>query len=325
MKAPDHRTVSSACIGRRREVWDVRKLAILLLATAFLITLPAGIRLPTDSEAPVIGLATAMADDDDDDAGDDDDDDGGGDDDASGGDDDDDGGGDDDSSGGDDDDGGGGDDDSSAGDDDDDASGGDDDASGDDDDGSASDRDTGQSGAPDRDRGESDDRGGPEDRGASSREIGSRPGDDRTVVIQNSPAVGAIGQAVGQRHSEPGMAPTDASTARSRAMVEIARELGAPLADISDQPPISGVVTQEMLSAAERRYVETVREAWEAHGFPWNDSEVLQSLNELDALVSALERIMHDVDGASPGTHVATDFNQDGFVDINDLWDAYWR
>ena len=90
-------------------------------------------------------------------------------------------------------------------------------------------------------------------------------------------------------------------------------------------PRISGAVTQEMLDEAEDRYVDAVQEAWEAHGFPWNDSEVLQSLDELDALVSALESIMRDVDGGSSGATVVTDINDDGFVDINDLWDAHLR
>ncbi len=313
MKAPDDRTGLSVCIPRRFEAWGFRRLIVLLFAAAFLIAFPADIRLPKASEGSAVGLATAHADDDDggdDDDDDDDDDDGGsgsgGDDDA-GGSDDDDGGDDDDAGGGDDDDGGG----------DDDAGGGDDDDgdSGDDDD--AGDRDDSS------DRSDSDDRGGPEDRGASSRTIGSRSDADRNVVTQNSPAAAPAGQALGQRHDEPGVAPTDESTARARAMVEIARDLGAPLADGSDLPPISGVVTQEMLSAAERHYVETVQEAWEAHGFPWNDPEVLRSLSELDAMVSALESIMQD--GDESRARAATDFNQDGFVDINDLWDAYWR
>ena len=107
-------------------------------------------------------------------------------------------------------------------------------------------------------------------------------------------------------------------------MVEIARDLGAATPIRSEQPRISGAVTQEMLDTAEQRYVDAVQEAWEAHGFPWNDSDVLERLNDFDALVSALEGIMQDPDGVM-GTRVATDFNGDGYVDINDLWDAHLR
>ena len=107
-------------------------------------------------------------------------------------------------------------------------------------------------------------------------------------------------------------------------LVEIARDLGAATPGRSAQPRISGAVTQEMLDAAEQRYVDAVQEAWEGHGFPWNDSDVLGRLEELDSLVSALETIMQDADGEM-GTRVATDFNDDGYVDINDLWDAHQR
>ncbi len=200
------------------------------------------------------------------------------------------------------------------------------------------DPDTSRSAAPDRDRsgsgrdrGRSDreDRGGPEDRGASSRGVGGRGGAsrdvDRSVTTPDSPAAAAMARALGQRDGEPANAPTDSDTARVRAMVEIARDLGAAVPPRGEEPRISGAVTQEMLDQAEKRYVEAVQEAWEAHGFPWNDSEVLQALDELDALVSALENIMRDVDGGSEGARVATDVNNDGFVDINDLWDAHLR
>lgn len=192
---------------------------------------------------------------------------------------------------------------------------------------------------PDRDRADRDDRGGPEDRGASSRGGSGGGGDrdwsgrggrgtpevDRSVTTPDSPAAAAIGRALGERDGAPATAPTEAGAARVRAMVEIARDLGAATSPRSEAPRISGAVTQEMLDQAEERYVAAVQEAWEAHGFPWNDSEVLQSLEELDALVSALESIMRDVDGGAPGATVATDINNDGFVDINDLWDAHLR
>ena len=80
-----------------------------------------------------------------------------------------------------------------------------------------------------------------------------------------------------------------------------------------------------MLDAAEQRYIDAVKDAWEAHGFPWNDSEVLGALDKLDSLVSALESIMRDQHGGPVGARIATDFNDDGFVDINDLWDAHQR
>lgn len=210
--------------------------------------------------------------------------------------------------------------------------------------GGGSDRDVGRSGGPDRersrpdrdrsrpdrDRPDRDDRGASSrgdggDRGASDRSGRGTPDVDRSVTAPGSPAAEAIGRALGERDGEPGTAPTQAGAARVRAMVEIARDLGAATPPRAEAPRISGAVTQEMLDQAEERYVEAVQEAWEAHGFPWNDSEVLQSLNELDALVSALESIMRDVDGGSAAASVATDINDDGFVDINDLWDAHLR
>ena len=108
-------------------------------------------------------------------------------------------------------------------------------------------------------------------------------------------------------------------------MVEIAKELGADALNPSDHITISGAVTQEMLDRAENAYAAAVQEAWEAHGFPWNDPDVLQTLGDLEALVSAMESI---VQAASPGDVVVqavTDTNNDGFVDINDLWDAHLR
>ena len=193
---------------------------------------------------------------------------------------------------------------------------------------SGPDRDRSGSGR-DRDRSDREERGGSEDRGASSRGTGRGGGAtrdvDRSVTTPDSPAAAAIGRALGRRDGEPGSAPTESGAARVRAMVEIARDLGAAMPAPGDRQPISGAVTQEMLDEAEQRYVHAVRDAWEAHGFPWNDSEVLDSLNELDALVSALESIMRDQDGGPVGTRVATDINEDGFVDINDLWDAHLR
>ena len=180
---------------------------------------------------------------------------------------------------------------------------------------------------PERDRPERDrpERDRPDrDRGATSRSASPTRDVERSVVTPESPAGQAIGRALGQRDRDPGTAPTEAGTARARAMVEIGKDLGAAASGRSEQPRISGAVTQEMLDAAEQRYVDAVQEAWEAHGFPWNDSDVLDRLNELDALVSALESIMQDPDGVM-GTRVATDFNDDGYVDINDLWDAHRR
>lgn len=111
-------------------------------------------------------------------------------------------------------------------------------------------------------------------------------------------------------------------------MVEIAKELGAIAPDVSDHAPISGPVTQEMLDLAERAYVAAVQDAWEAHGFPWADPDVIGSLAELEALVSTLETII-DSTAADPGSRSATamapDINNDGYVDINDLWDAHLR
>ncbi len=83
-----------------------------------------------------------------------------------------------------------------------------------------------------------------------------------------------------------------------------------------------------MLDAAENAYVDAVQEAWEAHGFPWADPDVLSSLGDLEALVSSLETIMASTapDPISrAGVTVAPDINNDGFVDINDLWDAHQR
>ncbi len=215
--------------------------------------------------------------------------------------------------------------------------------------GSRSDRDSGRDDGPDRDRSgpdrdrdrgrdrdhgrdrdrgaaDRDDRGGREDRGASSPSRGrGRTADvDRSVATPESPAATAIGRALGQRGGDPGPAPTAAGTAHARAMVEIARDLGAVTPARPERPPISGAVTQEMLDAAVQQYVGAVQQAWESHGFPWTDSDVLGSLQELDALVSALESILPEPDGVG-GVRVATDFNNDGFVDINDLWDAHRR
>jgi len=87
-------------------------------------------------------------------------------------------------------------------------------------------------------------------------------------------------------------------------------------------------VTQEMLDLAEEDYVAAVQDAWEAHGFPWTDADVLRTLGELDALVASLEGIMQAA-VADPaelaGITIAPDINNDGFVDINDLWDAHRR
>lgn len=151
---------------------------------------------------------------------------------------------------------------------------------------------------------------------------------DSTVATPGSRAAVAIGGALSERNDGPGIAPTQAGTARVRAMVEIARELGASFPSRSDQLPISGPVTQEMLDFAEGTYVAAVQEAWEAHGFPWNDPDVSRTLRELEALVSTLEGIMQAA-AAEPGslaeTTIAADINNDGFVDINDLWDAHRR
>ena len=151
---------------------------------------------------------------------------------------------------------------------------------------------------------------------------------DSTLATPGSSAAAAIGGVLSERNDGPGIAPTQAGTARVRAMVEIARELGASFPSRSDQLPISGPVTQEMLDLAEGTYVAAVQEAWEAHGFPWNDPDVSRTLRELDALVSILESIMQAAaaePGSRAGTTIAADINNDGFVDINDLWDAHRR
>lgn len=108
-------------------------------------------------------------------------------------------------------------------------------------------------------------------------------------------------------------------------MVEIARDMGAATPDRPGHRAISGPVTQEMLDDAEQRYVDAVQDAWEAHGFPWNDSKVLDTLGELDSLVTTLETIMDAPGSYGRGGQVTTDVNNDGFVDINDLWDAHHR
>jgi len=155
-----------------------------------------------------------------------------------------------------------------------------------------------------------------------------RPPSTRGSETSRSAAAAAIGRALADQTDGPGNAPTEAGAARVRAMVEIAKEIGANVPDRTDHVPVSGPVTQEMLDRAEEAYVAAVREAWEAHGFPWTDSDVLRTLMELDALVSSLESIMQaavaDPAGRA-GTAIAPDINNDGFVDINDLWDAHRR
>ena len=148
------------------------------------------------------------------------------------------------------------------------------------------------------------------------------------MTTPESPAAAAIGRALRQQDDQPGTAPTQEGATRVRAMVEIAKELGAQAPSASGRMAISGPVTQEMLDVAEQAYVDAVQRAWEGHGFPWTDSSVLRTLGELEALVGALESIMQTTvrgDTGSAGARVATDFNRDGFVDINDLWDAHIR
>ncbi len=143
------------------------------------------------------------------------------------------------------------------------------------------------------------------------------------VATPESRSAVAIGRTIGRRDGDPGTAPTEGAVVRGRAMVEIAKELGADALNPSDHIAISGAVTQEMLDRAENAYASAVQEAWEAHGFPWTDSDVLRTLGDLEALVSALESIVQAAEPGNVVVQAVTDTNNDGFVDINDLWDMH--
>ena len=85
---------------------------------------------------------------------------------------------------------------------------------------------------------------------------------------------------------------------------------------LTGQRPISGPVTEELLEQAEQAYVNAVRDAWEAHGFPWNDADVLASLRDLEMIVAVLDTFVPASGEASNGNAVAqvkADVNEDGF------------